>query len=379
MSTDDNSIAWGSYENLARILANNAKCGKSCDSLFAEQILATNKINGSNLAIEICKADGAWSVIALHGRNVPLWTAESGILFSKSGKAYGNFGSIGELPLEMFKIASRFADSIRVDYIVMYGEAFRSKKQEKASWHPFGYKIRDKDGNLILQHLTPQVHAHISSICQTPNFSSHDDMIGFLEATNVHVAFPPPIYFVGALGDCINYLFPIFMQLHETFEGVFIVAIDGSFGMKFKTGILEEQPAIPDVSTLNFTDPASIEIYSKITAVFASKITAVFASKSLKKVVATSEKESSTDHKPVRAVDPLVTKIEEAFDNIASKEAGFAEVPKKDRKPIVDRFVPLVVNELVSHFTKADMVIPWDKDVIMKKAKTIVTQKVMSA
>ena len=92
----------------------------------------------------------------------------------------------------------------------------------------------------------------------------------------------------------------------------------------------------------------------------------------MKSLEATKEKEKKSV-----VESELEIGLANACDNIFSKEESFADVPKKDRKGLIDKFLPLVVAEFVSHYDTADVPLPWDMEVVRKKAQSILVPKVM--
>lgn len=342
-----------------------------CDVVFDLQITATDKLDGSTCSITIAKdVNSKWHTVELFGRNASLWNQSCGE-FGAKAISYGNAGNLEKLPFVMFKFACAVGDSLGVNFLIVYGEAFRTKIQKKTSFHPFGYKIANASNAFML---TSAIHALFQMHCSIPVFTSHQEVLAYLNTATDHCVFPPPILFHGKLGDCIHHFFGAYMKKDDmTFEGVFrITEGENSDGFKFKTPFFEEQKGIPCINSLLFDTTIVEETYQKLITLFNNRPSFEERNNIMKSLEATKEKEKKSV-----VESELEIGIANACNNIFSKEASFADIPKRDRKSLIEKFLLLVIAEFVSHYETADVPLLWDIEVVKKNASSILTPKVM--
>jgi hypothetical protein len=346
----DSFIKWNSYDNIHKCFDN-----KYCDSKFDINADFTVKLDGSNLSIKIKKINSEWKLISINGRNSIIWPNEDKQL-NKIGK-YGNAGNLGELPIEMFKIAIKVAEKINVEEIIVYGEAFRAKKDNRtakfASWHPFGFYILGNENPILVPAIFFQ------DICPNPILVNTDfyTFIDLLINTDHHCIFPSIMSFSGKIGDGIIKFKELMMNPPIEFEGFFIV-INEKTGYKWKTPKYEEQPKIRRSDQCNFMDNSSIEKYKILEDVY-------FAERDVKPV---SIKQIDSD--------PLITAINTAFQKEHSKMLDLSTIPKKERLIIADSVISLVITEILSHYTE-ESPCPWTENVIKEKTNKLVKYLIM--
>lgn len=298
-------VSWGHYLNIHKHFVDKCKSGLPLDDIFQEPVCVTEKLDGSNLGIHVARSvDGLprFHIVALMGRNSILWspTQDDCLLHAKKGTAvvvpntkYGNAGALEALPAAMLSFATAVADALHVDDIIIYGEAYRADGQKKASWHPFGYKVRlvqsasgadddealAADGCSDAEHsdedegssgwtkfgLTAAVHQMFSTHQNVPPFpvaplsdgsaitSRNAFQAALVDASqNGHVVCPPLLLFSGGtLGQAIDALAPMLMSpIARSFEGAFVVCEGKRAGFKWKTGLHDEQKGIPSADEL---------------------------------------------------------------------------------------------------------------------------------
>jgi hypothetical protein len=304
-------VSWGHYLNIHKYFVDKCKLGLPLDDIFQEPVCVTEKLDGSNLGIQIALRGGSgprqYFIVALMGRNSVLWAPPEGTdgtaVVVVPNTKYGNAGALESLPTAMLAFASAVANALGVDDLIVYGEAYRGEEQKKASWHPFGYKVRstaltaaavesavdaaarpdaaafesdgdasgDEDGGLWTKFgLASTVHQLFASHQNVPVFNTTPSVTAepslaalpcrnaFAEALvaqsqTSHVVCPPLLLFSGgSLGSAIETLAPMLTApIARSFEGVFIVCESRGGGFKWKTGLHEEQKGIPNAEELS--------------------------------------------------------------------------------------------------------------------------------
>lgn len=460
------SPTWGSYNNLARMMLEVAT-GKQrypggLQGLMSSTVTATEKIDGSNLAMWIKylpklgdRADPKnWSIVLLQGRYAPLWQKDGFEIYNGDEKSedqgaeddqddqeesvesaraqlqadlkklqalpgYGNAGKLGALIEKMRDYTVRVANSLQLDQIEIFGEAFRAsqvveqanaKKEikkfivaaDRASWHPFGFKVPTST-KMQLTRLTTATHKIFSDAVDAkivPKLpQTHEELIDFLmTGAKDYAVFPPPLYASKvALVDCIELVAPVLLRTDvktRDFEGVFLVHDDGWYGCKFKTGSHDEQSKIPSLAELGLEvvasaddviDPSTTngnttkrttplnELESKIVKVFAL-IAQIFKikiqeEKGLVKKPAAVDSDAA-DRKKLEAL--MIADIEKATQREFSKALAFDHIERGQRQPIVDQLVPLVLKEVVKIYTDDGDKLPYSEDLLKQRCPVVV-------
>jgi hypothetical protein len=358
-------IKWNHHENIHRIIAEYSKKHDS-DDFFDLNVTITEKIDGSNLSIHIKKYDNdTWKIESIIGRNSIIWpnnvkNKETNIY----ELSYGNAGKLEKLPDEMFNFSKKLAENINTNEIIIYGEAYRYKKQKFSSWHPFGYKLPSDDYKTY--RLTTEAYTLFKSICNIPpeNYIEHDIMMNYLETIDKNVVFPPPIYHTGSLGDGIDKLKNRMLSNEETFEGLFIISNNSNdsnehnFGYKWKTGEYDEQKQIPNIETLNFKKEKSIILYNTLMQIYNNK--------------------ANKDKKKNKDKNILKNEIEIATRRELSKMESITNVPKKERVIIINNMIPLIVDEIVLLYKESEIELPWTIEEIKESSSKFIPQIIMN-
>jgi hypothetical protein len=292
-------VSWGHHLNIHKHFADMAKRGWLLDGVFQEPVTVTEKVDGSNLGIHIRRTAAAvpplllesfeFELVALFGRNATLWSSSDAMTKNVvPNLKYGNAGALEALPAVMFKFACSIAEHLGTDELIIYGEAYRSDgAQKRASWHPFGYKIRrltqdpnlDKDDAAMSSHddcsddegdsdgiywtkcpltlATHQLFTHFqtSAVAEVVDPNADGDgppsCVAYLDSlvrssSEAHVIRPPNLLFAsGTFALAVDALFPL-MEHPPTkcFEGAFVTFERTRRGFKWKTGNHEEQKGI---------------------------------------------------------------------------------------------------------------------------------------
>src|SRR6185503_11340420 len=113
---------WPQYDNIHRVLYKLNTDNENIDEFLNTQVNITIKIDGSNLGIHIQKNSyKKWIIAKLRGRNSTIWSIRSTTPINKLPK-YGNI-LLNELPQLMFEFSTAIGDFLKVDDIIVYGEA----------------------------------------------------------------------------------------------------------------------------------------------------------------------------------------------------------------------------------------------------------------
>lgn len=205
-------VKWPSFENIHRQINN----------LSDELVIVTEKIDGCNLGVEI--QDG--NIVALHSRNVTIWHKDMS----------EPLNSDMSLQKNKLKFLRDDADKLKEFWtiycsnpnmtVTLFGEVFKHK------FYPFGFAKRHLDGSAPTKYYTMTIP--VWDVLNTMGFT------------------PPRLLISGVrpLSHAIETIHSEMMNPNKDFEGVFITFNDRSsfhydspFGLKYKTGIFEEQPA----------------------------------------------------------------------------------------------------------------------------------------
>lgn len=336
------------------------------ENKFYEQVCITLKVDGSNLTIHIKKIDGIWYVMELIGRNSVIWTNESATPITSL--SYGSPGKLENLPLEMQNYAIRLGEYLKVEEIYISGEVYRMKDQRYASWHPFGYKIGSDD----IIFMTSKTHQLFVEMQNFEIVTTSDQMNTILVNSTCHLIFPPPILYIGKLGDGILSLYTTMMKHDRNFEGCFIIWENGSWGFKWKTGLFEEQHKIPDLSEFSFTREESLVYYTKLIEVFNHRPHYEARERVLRSQDAKSKK---NDEKELKEL--CKKELSNACEREMTKMESFNHIPRSERKTIVQNLIGLVVKEVKQVYEESKMTISWSDDELKSMAESIILQIVM--
>lgn len=341
-------------------------------------VVFTEKIDGSNLSIHIKKTEDDWNIVCLHGRNVVLWTPdnEKNKNFNSDSididddidndfdennielLSYGNVGELKTLPYEMEQFAIKVARRLKVNEIIIYGEAYKynkeSNKKAMASWHPFGYKLPRKQYRLFM--LNSNVHklfSEISEISEMP-INTHEEMVSYLQTRENHSIFPPPVVYRGNLYNGLKKIYHIMKTNNKTFEGCFITSEEqGLYAVKWKVGLYEEQQKIPKIinnglyvegdKERKMVNQKMAEIYPLLEEIFKTKP---------KKI-----KQMTLDD---------VTRV--AFDKEKSKMHTFKNLKNNEKGQITHN----IIEEIISQYEDVKLKCPWSYEEIKKHVDLIV-------
>jgi hypothetical protein len=371
---------WPSYNNIHKELLILNRDNGNVDAFFQNHVNITIKIDGSNLGIHIKKESGEWNIKKLKGRNSTIWSERDKIQINKLPK-YGGI-DLKNLPDVMFEFASSFAQHLKLDEIIVYGEVICVNKF--SSWHPFGYMT--KNGFVLLtSELQEQFQkltigeSSSSKVLNVPTFNSPDEMMNYLKNIKSHVVFPPPSLFSGKLNLGINHLHTK-MNVSEhkhKFEGVFVVIEktndNGEYlGFKWKTGFFEEQHNIPLITDLGFKTDEANELYSKLVEIFMTR-----PDKENRVSLVRSSEVKTKAANMKQSVDQLKKEIATTYERELTKTSSFVHIPKNDRHIIVESMTKRVVDEIKKQYLDAEEQIPWDNEMIERLAKSCINVSVM--
>jgi hypothetical protein len=383
MSTDSK---WPSFNNIHRAIyeqnkeneynVNNPNLENKnmmcLDDFFNYTVNFTIKVDGSNLGIHIKKNSyNEWFIEKLKGRNSTIWTVRNTKSINKLPK-YGNV-VLGNLPNVMFEYAKLIGEIMKVNEIIIYGEAVRIG--EFASWHPFGMSGVSDD--FIL--LTSEIHKLFSS-CQlldvsvkkAPTISDNKSMIEYLKTIKSHVVFPPPILFHGKLSDGINMLYDTMNTALIDFEGLFIVNQTLHTGYKWKTGFHDEQVKISNVSELNFETDEAKQTYIKLFKIFETR------PQKEERISLARSTESKNNLETLRLNKELLkTMTNTALQRELTKMTSFEHVPKNERRAIADTLTKLVIEEIKRQYLGRETEIPWTDESMDHDVKSHITTYIM--
>ena len=218
---------WPKFHNIQKELA------ESRFDLHAN-VVVLEKLDGSNLGIEISPTDG---LIALHGRNGLLWSSreKSKEPFARRyGSVRGTLEPLADIIDNLKKLALKLLEELATNEywdetasedppkaIIFYGEWYKEMGRDTTpSWRPFGYAFRGKTNHF--RTMTSDLHSIFTE----------------------HGLHPPKMMFSGGnLFKAVEELWMIMKEGGSGFEGVFITSEKGGTRncCKWKTGFYEEQ------------------------------------------------------------------------------------------------------------------------------------------
>lgn len=368
---------WPSFNNIHKHLYDLNENTKNtttnyCDDFFNINVTISIKIDGSNLGIHIVKnCYDKWYIKELIGRNSLLWNCKINKKINKNINDLPKYGNVmlKNLPEEMFKFSCIFADSLKLNEIIIYGETICVG--DFASFHPFGYYTNNQKFKLLTSELYQQfnsIQPHMRKK-NSKKIDTNDEIKEYLKNTKLHDVFPPPILFVGKLKDGINNLYNIMKNTtNKDFEGVFIVGTDNDndFGFKWKTGLHEEQRKIPKLTDINFKIEEIKQVYQKLVDVYETKEIKLESKKIL---VEKSDNISSDNIDNISSEEFLKNMISISLKRELTKISSFEHVPKHQQN-IVLSLTKSVVQEIKKQYTDTKTKIFWNDDLIEKLTKS---------
>ena len=376
------SFKWPHFENIHRYIATH----HDPDSLFAEEVCITEKMDGSNLTIHVEKIDDEWVVKQLIGRNCPIWNQKMKNTYENL--SYGSVGNMGKLAFAMKDFAIKLAEKLNTKIILISGEVFRANGKF-ATWHPFGYttEIRKKDVVIKSDEVVETIEIEekekleeTSEPCDEKevgkiNFLTskthklfvecsenvtQDQLKEKLEKATSNLIFPPPLLFVGKLSQGINELYVLMQKLSKEFEGSFIIFENISWGFKWKTGFHDEQMQVTQVENIMFKTEEALLAYTKLIEIFNNK-----------------PKKEPKPEKPKKEEPPsegkiLSTDVITAFRRELSKTEPIFHTPKDKREDLVKSFTKLVIEEITTKYKESNLPLPYPADLLEKQTGLIV-------
>ena len=245
MSTQSESVEagshvkWPSFQNVHRLVE---------ILLEVEEVLALEKLDGSNLGLEIDPITE--SLIGLHGRNQLIWYNDfvgAGPFDRTYGTVKGTLHPLAEYIPRLSKMAQTLSTGAPV---VVYGEWYQSPGDTNPApaWHPFGYKVRGE--NTKIETMT----------------------LGLYQMFLDHDLTPPKILFSGGtIGEAVEELFPTMLRPDNAwFEGVVFTNARVSgirYMAKWKTGKYDEQPRL----VISDEDALPEDLVDKLRQVYETK------------------------------------------------------------------------------------------------------------
>eukprot|EP00403_Amphidinium_massartii_P024616 CAMPEP_0178401884 /NCGR_PEP_ID=MMETSP0689_2-20121128/16541_1 /TAXON_ID=160604 /ORGANISM="Amphidinium massartii, Strain CS-259" /LENGTH=495 /DNA_ID=CAMNT_0020022737 /DNA_START=11 /DNA_END=1498 /DNA_ORIENTATION=- len=310
--------AWPHTDNLAATLLSEPHLEEKLD----RTVCVTEKLDGSNMAVhvrrqaqpqeEAATAKPQWCLVGIQGRNQHVWSPATPVAIETQGHTaaerasrqenfpamtYGNAKALLQLPALVAQVAVQVAESLQVDELVLFGEAFKvtgqtakkeqsqsSQQQQRkqspaaslASFHPFGFKVINagsraaenegspsaesgeeesapKSSGSTTAHLTVEVHELFSkfAVAAPPvDQSSGDALQHYLLNSAVHVVCPPAIIWNGTLREGAEPLHKYLLSVSERVEGIFIRMEPNGIYCKWKAPLFEEQQNPPALEEL---------------------------------------------------------------------------------------------------------------------------------
>ena len=308
-------VPWAHMENLHKLLKEISKTNK-CDNLFEQKCIATLKLDGSNLSFMFEDR----KLVQIQGRNSIIWKPS----FKNSHKnmQYGCIKNMMDLPDKIIDYCLKIYNEIGEKRICIYGEVYQIPGQKFPSWHPFGIYIihninttkddqteecagisnnrtedvskndkedenvdedNDDDNSSITKlYLDEKLYELFERYADSyPSFEKIDDFFSHQSTVQASEIHPPVILKKGTLYEIITFLLPLFYKgnglndgFGKLFEGIFItssVESERKFKCKLKSGIHEEQMAIPSLDELKLTDEKYKELYIKLQDLFKTR------------------------------------------------------------------------------------------------------------
>jgi hypothetical protein len=386
---------WDHHDNLQKYLFDKLDIEKiSLSNFMKTNVIVTDKIDGSNLAIWVRWSKigdlndvNSWEIVALQGRNQIIWPTKNhkGVeLQIEELPLYGNAINLNKLPYIMKEFAVYVANSLNIFEISVFGEVFRANKlgndgktietiSRFASWHPFGIKLPDKgwECSRLNKHLY-DIFVKTSLHMNMPFVNNHDSMINILIDAKKHYIFPPSLYFTGKLCDAIKTLYPILKESNDPlFEGFFIIFEEINEGAKWKSKYHDEQGRIHQIEDFNEFDNITRDHINMILDIWKSKVSVRLAK--FKSNISESIMDVNKKHILIIEND-----IQIAFDRELYKNTSFTHIPKKDRKPTVDKMLKLVITEVINQYSDSNIELPISitslNDIAKKKVNKFVMQ-----
>lgn len=351
------TFSWPHFENIHKYIAKS----KYPDQIFNQKVCITEKIDGSNLTIHLKKIDEEWKIIQIIGRSCPIWNED--MKKSYINLSYGSVGNMSNLVDHMKDFAINVSNKLKVNEILITGEVFRANSKF-VSWHPFGYTLEtnedektDESENTKIKFLTYEIYKLFVDCSENVK---HEELKEKLLNAKTCLIFPPPLMFVGILKDGIVSLKDTMLYLSKDFEGVFIFFEDCFDGVKWKTGLHEEQPQVANIEKISFNDSVSIECYNKLLEVYYNK--------PLKQKQTKVEKE-----KPSNVMKILSDDIITAYKREFTKMESFKDKPVSERNTLILPMIKSVLDEIKTKYSESDMKIPYSLELLEKQTNLIVT------
>ena len=377
---------WDHSENIHKELLNFSKyCSKLLekkqndklhivDDFFDKVYVASLKMDGSNLAVQINKDKNNMCLI---GRTQLIYTTDAEIDIVKIPK-YGNAGSLGKLPLLMAEFALIMSEKMRCSNIIIYGEAFRYTGQQFASWHPFGCKIFDivlnKWTTFLLNTNLHKMFTEASKLLNTDLIipTTNNDVISTLLHSQQSLIFPPPILFVGTLSSVIDNLYDMIRgAVGKELEGCFAVGEDNYTGFKWKTPIHDAQKDIPAVTEFGFTKKNSVILYGKLVNVFALK-------KEHESVNLQKHKDALYRKKEADVLaETYATECSQTIVHVMSKHVSCANIKKEKRVVICEQIMKETIEEIIQIYEESGTTCPYSEEHMSKNTLSLVKQHIM--
>ena len=300
-------VKWPSFSNIHKLI-------KEDGILENEEVLALEKIDGSNLGIEVDPSTGC--LVALHGRNNLLWPTINEETKSKEGiddpeggeddddeddpfdRRYGRVkGTLHPIRDKYLRNIIMFAKSYcGTQNLIVFGEWYHDLGQGEPVWYPFGLKTRGENN-----------HSQTMTLSLYKKFLDHD-------------LTPPKILFQGGtMEEAIDTLLPLMLNPESPlFEGVFFTRANVSgtrWCAKWKTGNFEEQPKFVLASISKYSS-----ISSKLLQVYETRIM-TRSERNTANVTTTNKRKQTEPPTSVetKALEVLNKQILLAFNSVMSK------------------------------------------------------------
>jgi hypothetical protein len=231
--------------------------------------------------------------------------------------------------------------------------------------------------------LTRDLHVLFSSVLvpvpvPVPVLATNDEFLDFLRVQGTTTIIPSPIFYFGALGSGIRKLYPILMTRDPNFEGLFIVNEEGTNGFKWKTPIHEAQLKIRSSTELDLLpNTEAFDVYELLLQVCAMRPKAQSKNQSISMVRSDESKQKRNTDEQINS--RTRAEIAEAFTNIRNKSPCFEHKSTRERNEVVVFFLPLVVEEVLSHYKDSGQTHPMDKNRLEQLTRSVITPLIMRA
>lgn len=321
------------FENIHKYIFTN----KNQDNVFNSNVCITQKIDGSNLSIHICKENNDFVSKHLIGRNHIIWKQES----KEEVISYAGYKNINKIINNMKDFSVKLCNVLKTDDIIVCGELYNVKN---LSWHPFNYALYDTtQKEYKLQLLTKEIYDIFNQITPT-----YDNIQHILQTTKENMVFPPPLLYFGKLNKGIDTLFNLMNSNDKTFEGCFIV-FDDNTGCKWKTRLYDEQPKIPKLADLFIFD--NKDSYNKLMIIF--------------------EKE---ENKVVKKEQNKQKQVESTIYQDIIKTYNHEQTKNKDNQDI-NFWNELIYNEIIDKYKSSNVELPYNIENLKNKINIIMKAK----